>query len=500
MKKLASLALTIIMVLALAVPAFAAGRNTITISDTAEGHTYEAYQIFKGNMSAGKLVDIQWGSGVKGSELLAALKGDSDIGSIFDSCSTAADVAKAIDNKDTNFTQKFAAIVAQNKSTLAGSSTEGTDEYTISGLDNGYYLVMQTGTVGTGEAFGKYIIKLVGADVDVSPKTTTVPTPDKTIGESATTASYSIGDDVPYTLRATLPTDFALYETYYLAFNDTLSAGLTYNNDAKVFVGATEVTGSVSVSASGQSLKVEIADVKALAGNPAAGTVIKVIYTAELNKNAVVGGVGNANTMTLEYSNNPYNCAEPGGDHGTSVEEKTYTYTFAMNGLKVDGSDNRTPLANAYFVLQRTSDDKYATVDGSGKVNGWVDDKPATGNIKSGADGHFTLTGLATGEYKLIETAAPQGYNLLADPIAIKIEAGLVAGDVTSLTVTMNGSPITASAETGVFEPTVANNSGAVLPSTGGIGTTIFYTMGGLLAVGAAVLLVTKKRVHDAEA
>ena len=493
MKKLASLALAFVLALALAVPAFAAG-NTITISDAADGHTYEAYQIFSGGYSGGKLVNVTWGDGVNSGALLTALKDDDEIGSTFTSCGTAADVAKAIDNKDIDFTQKFAAIVAQNKATPAGTSAEGTDKYTISGLDNGYYLVMQTGTVGTGEAFGKYIIKLVGENVLVDPKTTTVPTPDKTIGESDTTGSYNIGDDVPYTLRATLPIDFALYETYYLAFNDTLSAGLTYNNDAKVFVGNTEVTSSVTVTASGQNLKVEITDVNALAGDPAAGTVIKVTYTAELNGNAVVGGVGNANTLTLEYSNNPNSTT----DRGTSVEKKTYTYTFAMNGLKVDGADNTTPLADAYFVLQR-NDNKYATVDGSGKVNGWVDDEPATGNIKSGANGRFTLTGLAVGSYKLIETAAPTGYNLLADPVVIEVTAVLGVGDVTSLTVTMNGDDITASADTGVFEPTVANNSGAVLPGTGGMGTTIFYTMGGLLTVGAVVLLVTKKRMHNVE-
>ena len=496
MKKLASLALTIIMVLALAVPAFATGNNTITINDSVSGHEYTAYQIFSGNYSDGKLTNIDWGSGVDGPALLDALKADGTIGSIFTTFTTAQQVADKLAT-DSSIASLFASVAGKHLATAADTSSEGKGSYTISGLDDGYYLVKQTGNVGAGEVYSLYMVKVVGGtNVNVNPKIDSVPTPDKTIGEAATSGSYSIGDTINFTIKTNLPSalSYGEYESYYLSFIDTMSEGLTYNNDAAVTVNYQDATSSFDIDYNAISGKLTITceDVKRVC--TFGGAEVEVTYSATLNEKAVIGGTGNENTVYLEYSNDPYS-----GSHGTSVEDETYVYTFKMDGTKVDGKTD-APLENAYFVLQRTSDSKYAEVDDNGMVTGWVDAKPDPGNIVSDADGHFTLTGLATGTYNLIETAAPQGYNLLATPIVINVSADLSNHSDVKLTVTMDGAPITADPGTGVFEPKVANLSGAMLPSTGGIGTTIFYTMGGLLAVGAAVLLVTKKRVHDAEA
>lgn len=511
-KKLLSLVLVLVLALAMAIPGFAGNKTyTLTINDETEGHTYEAYQVFSGDYDAGKnnLSNVQWGSGVKGAELLAALK-SADNGT-YGECSSAADVAaKLTEGNVKAFVDVVAGYLTETKVPFnyVEAVEDGAAAHYAANLNEGYYFVKQIGEVGTDEAFSDFIVKLVG-DTSVDPKSNDVPDPGKTVGEGtgANHGSYNIGDDVPFTLTATLPDakTFDEYKTYYLKFTDTLSNGLTYNGDAKVYLGDKDITAQCEITpteAGGQNLTVEINDVKAEAIGASAGNVISVKYTAELNANAVIGGDGNKNEVTLEYSNDPNNTGT-----GDSTKEEVYVYTFKMDGLKYDGEKGTgTGLANAWFTLQN-SENEYAVIDTeSGKVTGWQDEKPThgdsiPGNIKSGANGKFVVTGLAEGTYTLTETVAPAGYNLLEEPITIKVEATYGAdGKITGMTVTMDtDTPVSSDKGTGIFAPEIANFSGATLPSTGGMGTTIFYTLGGVLVVGAAILLVTKKRVHDVE-
>lgn len=516
-KKLLSLVLVLVLALALAVPGFAAGSYTITINDAAADHTYEAYQIFDGDYSGDKLVNIVWGSGVNSANLLDALKTDETIGTDFSACTTAKDVAGVLDGKsnDSEFAQAFAAVVGANLDTVARTSTPGEGSYVISGLDDGYYFVKQTNAEIENEAYTRYIIKVVGADVNVTPKSNSVPVGEKTTTIPGTetvvsATSYNIGDDVPFTLTATLPaTDtFNAYDSYDLTFHDTMSKGLAYKNDAKVYLNTVAVDNEITSyfdvttgTAEGEKTTLTVADkndnVKDIPNIKGSDKII-VTYTAELTEDAVVGSTGNLNELYLEYSNDPN---VPGTGH--TPDEEVYIYTFKMDGVKYDG-DNGTSagLENAWFTLQN-SDGEYALVDNSGNVIGWQTAKPThgdniPGNIKSGANGAFVVNGLAEGTYKLTETVAPVGYNLLADPITIVVDAEYGATGVTSMTVTMDGESVDAAAN-GIFTPVIANFSGTTLPSTGGMGTTIFYTLGGVLVVGAAILLVTKKRVHDVE-
>lgn len=533
-KKLLSLVLVLVLALAMAVPGMAAGSYTITINDAAANHTYAAYQIFDGDYSGNKLVNIEWGTGVNNSGLLVALQTDETLENAFADCSTAKDVAGVLDGQtfDSELAQAFAAVVGDYLDTVAGTSTQGDGKYVISGLDDGYYFVKQTNEEIENEAYTRYIIKVVGANVDVTPKSNSVPTGEKTTTIPGTetivsATSYNIGDDVPFTLTATLPaaTTFDAYDSYDLTFHDTMSKGLAYKNDAKVYLNTVavgnEITSYFDVTtgtAEGEKTTLTVADkndnVKDIP-NIKGGDKIIVTYTAELTTDAIVGGTGNLNELYLEYSNDPN---APGTGH--TPDKEVYIYTFKMDGLKYDGGSNanKKPLENAWFTLQN-SDGEYALVDDSGNVTGWIAEKDIVGNeikhetvtgsgvyedgnIKSDAEGKFVVNGLAEGTYTLTETVAPAGYNLLAAPITIKVEATYGAtGNLTGMTVTMgtDNTSVTSIPATGIFTPEIANMSGTTLPSTGGMGTTIFYTLGGVLVVGAAILLVTKKRVHDVE-
>lgn len=251
------------------------------------------------------------------------------------------------------------------------------------------------------------------------------------------------------------------------------------------------------------------------------GNVI-VNYNAIVNKFAVIGGEGNPNEVDLEFSNNPNTDST-----GETPKDIVTSFTYQLNVTKVDGNDSETKLKDARFALYRLVDDtvnggqkkEYVLIDANNKVYDWQDDLPTVtlnpgtaeaktvnGNIVTDGNGKMSVSGLDAGTYYLTECVAPDGYNLLDKDVKITITAKY-SGDgktITDLTVTVDdGEPSDGTVEDGKFtgelEVTVKNFSGVELPSTGGIGTTIFYTLGGLLAVGAAVFLVTKKRMSGVE-
>lgn len=510
-KKLLSLAMVVILALAMAVPSFAAGTNyTLTINDATEGHTYEAYQVFAGDYDGGmdNLSNVQWGSGVNGDALLAALKADEKLSATFADCTTAADVAAKLQQSNV---KAFADIVADNLTTTKASLTYvaaiegGAAAHYSATLAEGYYFVKQVGTVGENEAFSDYIVELLD-DVSVEPKANDVPTVDKTIAVDNPTivGSYSFGDIIPFKLTATLPDadTLAEYETYYVTFNDTMTGGLSYNGDAVVKMDGNAITQGVTITPGGKTLTVRIDDVIALGAQ--GGEKITVDYTATLvAEGAQYGITANMNEVTLNFSNDPNNDSE-----GTTPKDEVYIYTFKMNGLKYDGANESKVLSGAWFTLQRTTDNKYAVIDVNGNVTGWqaevpthpVDGQQVAGNITSDVNGEFKVYGLAIGTYKLNETVAPAGYNLLESAVTIVVKGDLdtTTGAASELSVTVGGEEGTLGND-GVFTAGIENRSGSTLPSTGGMGTTIFYVVGGTLVVAAAVLLITKKRMHNAE-
>ena len=505
-KKLASLLLVLVMVFALATTAFAEETTySITINNSAKDHTYEAYQIFTGDLSGTTLSNIVWGSGV--SEAGQTALGDA--------------AAKAETLKTEADAKAFAKAVAPYLTTAAGSANTVTDgKYVISGLAAGYYLVKdQDGSLtGDNDSYTEYIIQVVG-NVTATPKSDVpeVQKKVKDINDSTDTtktdwqdsADYDIGDSIPFQLKATLADNVSSYTTYKVVFHDTLSKGLTYNNDAKVYIDGTETNGfavTATVNADGTTLTVSCDDVKAL--NAVNSSAITVEYTAKLNENAVLGSAGNPNEVYLEYSNNPNKSEKGNNETGETPKDVVIVFTYKTIINKVD-SENK-PLTGAAFKLEKLIKGKDGAADTWTTVKEFTVDETTTS---------FTFSGLDDGQYKLTETKTPAGYNTI-DPIYFVIEAThdetadaptlktlnayLTDANGNKQTEMKDGESVnidlgTVDLTAGSITTTVVNKSGSKLPSTGGIGTTIFYVLGGVLVLAAVVLLVTNKRMSGAE-
>ena len=494
-KKLASLLLALVLVFSLTATAFAEETTySITINNSTEGHTYEAYQIFTGDLHEGVLSNIEWGSSVSNSASLD-------------------DAAAVAEKLDTNYTgeDKMTVDSLLEMITLGNpvaNSGETSNPYVISGLVAGYYLVKDKDDSldGKNDSYTEYIIKVVSNTTaspksDVSKMEKKVKDINDSTGETSgwqDSADYDIGDSVPFQLKATLANNVSAYTTYKVVFHDTLSKGLTYNNDAKVYIAGEKTDGftvTAAVNADGTTtLTVSCNDVKKLgAGN---SSVITVEYTATLNTNAVIGSAGNPNEVYLEYSNNPNKSEE--GDNKTGNTPKdvviVFTYKTIINkvepdGKDAEGNDKTKALAGAAFKLEKLikgAEDTWSTVK-----EFTVDDQNPTTT--------FTFEGLDDGTYKLTETVTPKGYNTI-DPITFKVTATHSDGDSPALTG-LNGEKIsgeiafTSNTTDGSLSTNVVNKAGSTLPETGGIGTTIFYILGSVLLVGAAILLITKKRM-----
>ncbi len=492
-KKIASLFLALVMALALAVPAFADETTySITINNSTEGHTYEAYQIFTGDLYEGTLSNIKWGSGVSAA-------GQTALGD-------AAEKAETIKTADD--AAAFAKEVAGYPGTVAGSANAVTDgKYVISGLAAGYYLIKdQEGSLtGDHDSYTSYILEVV-KNVGVDPKNTGTPevvkkvqdindSEDSSITDNAwqDSADHDIGDKVPFKLTATLADNVSSYTTYKVVFHDTLSEGLTYNNDAKVTFNSTDVTSYFTINEENGSLTISCNNVKKFGATN--NSVITVEYTATLNSNAVIGSAGNPNKVYLEYSNNPNKSEEGDNETGKTPEDTVivFTYKTIINKVtknpdydpEVEGSKEYIPLTGAEFTLE--------------KYNKETDEWNVITVVKNAEGTTFTFSGLDDGTYKLTETVTPASYNTI-DPITFSITATHSDGAEPALTE-LNGNKITGEIDftenipAGSLSANVINNKGAELPSTGGMGTTIFYVVGSILVLAAVVLLVTKKRM-----
>lgn len=488
-KKILGLLLAMVMMMSVAITAMAEETYSITINNSTGGHTYEAYQIFTGDLSTNEagekvLSNIVWGSGV--SEAGKTALGDA--------------AAKAEKLKTEADAKAFAKEVAPYLTTAAGSASTVTDgKYVISGLAAGYYLVKdKDGSVtGEGDAYTEYIIKVVG-NVTTEPKSD-VPQVEKKVKDindstdDAMTgwqdsADYDIDDSVPFQLKATLANNVSSYTTYKVVFHDTLSKGLTYKDDAKIYIDGKETNGftvTSTVNADGTTtLTVSCDDVKALgAGN---SSVITVEYTATLNNNAVLGSSGNPNEVYLEYSNNPNKSGAGNNETGNTPEDVVIVFTYKTIINKVDGEGQ--PLTGAEFTLE-----KYNNETGI-----WE----AIAVVKSDNGTTFTFSGLDDGKYRLTETTTPAGYNTI-DPIEFTITAEHeVLSDnpaLTSLSGNATDDKITFGSDVteGSLSANVVNKAGSTLPETGGMGTTIFYVLGAILVLGAAIMLIAKKRMSS---
>lgn len=507
MKKMMALVIAVVMMMAMTMTTMAAGDTyTITINNSVNGYVYEAYKIFGADLKDDTLSNIEWGNGVNSTDFLAALKADTTYGSKFTTCTTAAQVAKVLEeNKSATFNEWFATVVANELGTVAGASTYDAvnSEYEISELTAGYYFVKNTTVPGDG-AYTKYVLKIV-KDTEVTPKSS-IPSATKKVNEKDT-QDYNIGDDVPFTFTTKVP-DMTHYSEFKMVFEDTLDAGFTFwNGDSnnltvkigtKVLISNTDYT----VTKVGNGFNLSITNLKAITGINEDDQIV-VSYTAKLNESAKLGDeVGNKNTMVFKFSNNPNNAASL----GQATADEVIVYTYELDVLKVK-KDTAEVLSGAQFVLYRNDgvNNEYVSVDANSVVSGWSTTKPAIATFISGGDGKFVVKGLDAGTYYLEEIKAPDGYNLLDAPVEVIIasvtadswETGNSTEGLTSLSVTAAGNAGTANEAKGTLEVSIGNQAGSLLPETGGIGTTIFYAAGAIMVVGAVVVLVTRKRMEN---
>lgn len=524
MKKLMAALLAVAMVCAMAIPAFAAGTgsNTLTINGTTDGHTYEAYQVFTGDLKGNVLSNIVWGDGVDGAAILT----DPELPASLSSATSAAELAAKLEALTSNSddVNTFAKVVSKHiKSTAKHTSTAAGKTYTISNLPDGYYFIKDaTDTMPDGATYSRYMLSIV-TNLAINAKDTTV-TLDKEIqhnetGEWGVVGDNQIGDTVKFRTITTVP-DTTGYTDYTYEIHDTMSPELTSNvktaaditikvNDSTVLDAAYYSVTVDSTNSNKFTVSVKIIDA-VKAGVLHANDKLYTYYTGVLNETAKVYPDGpQQNEAHLVYSNNPND-----GGTGRTPDQTVYDWTFKVDVTKVDGEDINTKLEGAVFVLSKASGlDLEPDKDGNPTKNQTsliklVDNHDGTYTVANTnitttytmttpAGGQISIKGLDDHtEYYLYETKAPGGYNALPAPVKIKI---------TDNTYNLLGNQIVNQPNVVVNESNaysgvgfnVENNAGTTLPGTGGIGTTIFYVIGGGLMVAAAILLITKKRMEN---
>lgn len=524
MKKVFAAAAAIATVFGLAATtvatANAADNATLTVSTTDAkfaGKTVNAYKMFSATVSGdGKAVSHtltdEWKPFFKNSVGLTGVtdanvndKANEYVSKLKDSAliAFAAKASNWAQTKTNNITADATATVSKN------AVTDGKYTATFTGLDYGYYVVAVPGaTVADTNSQYAALVRVHSTTVGVDIKGA-LPTVDKKVqvngtGKDATDAK--IGDTLTFTLTSTIP-DMSAYGTYTFNFKDTLSKGLTFEQVKSVKV--EDKTLSVNTdytvtppTAPNNTLTVAMNDFKAKQ-QANAGKKITVTYTATLNKDAVVGGAGNVNSATIQYSNNP---STSGTGESEPSKVRVFTYGFTVDKYTGDQyTDAATRLAGAKFTLAPKNGEPMSFVQvnaGSATAKAEyrvakADEPGATTTIITPANGKVEFRGLKNGEYTLTETEAPAGYNKLASAIGVKVNGQNDGTDTTHATVTItynndnNGSNYDQTASNGVIP--VRNKSGVVLPGTGGMGT-IAFTVIGVLVIALGVAWTLKRK------
>lgn len=523
MKKVFAAAAAIATVFGLAATtvatANAADNATLTVSTTDAkfaGKTVNAYKMFSATVSGdGKAVSYtltdEWKPFFKNSVGLTGVTDENVNDKANDYVSKLKDsTLVAFATKASNWAQtKANNITADATATVSADASNGKYTATFTGLGYGYYVVAVPGAT-LADAKGQYaaLVRVHSTTVGVDIKGD-LPTVDKKVqvngtGQNATDAK--IGDTLTFTLTSTIP-DMSAYSTYTFNFKDTLSKGLTFEQVKSVKV--EDKTLSVNTdytvtppTAPNNTLTVAMNDFKAKQ-QANAGKKITVTYTATLNKDAVVGGAGNVNSATIQYSNNP-------STNGTGDSEpskvRVFTYGFTVDKYTGDQyTDAATRLAGAKFTLAPKNGEPMSFVQvnaGSGTAKAEyrvanAGETGATTTIITPANGKVEFRGLKNGEYTLTETEAPAGYNKLASVIGVKVNGQNDGTDTTHATVTItynndnNGSNYDQTASNGVIP--VRNKSGVTLPGTGGMGT-IAFTVIGVLVIALGVAWTLKRK------
>lgn len=528
-KKLLAALLAVAMVCAMAIPAFAYNPGE-TEEDLYRGHCYDAFQIFTGDVSDDNTIsNVGWGSSIAHpNEFLAQLTADLTIGNKFETNFTAQDVLAVISQWSTSddYSIAFARCVC-NYVYSDGESTpviQGVHTGGVKVPKPGYYLIVDTSPFNEDDfyhAYNSFLLKVTKAEY-VFPINYKVvkPTVEKKVYDNdnndissagnndgwGSSADHAINEKFQFRLIAKLPASkdngraYDYYDKYTVCFKDTLSEGITYDGPDSVVIKSNNNTydttidpSKYTITESQNSFVVKIPDVKTCAEGLDLndGATITVTYTAHLNEKAYVniagGGTDNKNRVYLEYSNNPR--ISTSLDH--TPESEVCVYTYQLNNTKY--RDDDTPgneLAGAGFRLYSGKDCtkeqeiklKKNTTDGTYSPYFGAD---AGDEMFSDEHGQFNVKGLDAGTYYLRETKTPDGYSACPDTTIV-------------ISATHDEHNVNLSGESNLNNKIINIKAGGItLPSTGGIGTTIFYVVGGGLMVAAIVLLVTKKRMEN---
>ena len=533
MKKVFAAAAAIATVFGLAATtvatANAADNATLTVSTTDAkfaGKTVNAYKMFSATVSGdGKAVSYtltdEWklffkdstASGLTGNDVTDANVNDK--ANDYVSKLTGNDLV-AFATKASNWAQtKTHSITADATATVSADASNGKYTATFTGLGYGYYVVAVPGaTLANAKSQYATLVSVHSTSVTAEIKGD-LPTVDKKVqvdgtGKDATDAK--IGDTLNFTLTSTIP-DMSAYDTYTFNFKDTLSKGLTYGDITSVTVEGvdaplvkdTDYTVTTTPAAAGNTLlTVGMTDFKNKQQTNA-GKKITVTYTATLNENAVVGGAGNVNSATIQYSNDP---SSTGTGESEPDKVRVFTYGFTVDKYTGDNyNDAATRLAGAEFTLTAKGDTSAikfvqvnagsATKDAVYRVAKAGETAGTTTTITTPANGKVVFQGLKNGEYTLTETKAPAGYNKLASAIGVKVNGSNDGTDTTNATVNItynndnNDTTYDQTASNGVIP--VQNKSGAILPGTGGMGT-IAFTVIGVLVIALGVAWTLKRK------
>lgn len=463
-KKLFAALLAAALVLAMAVPAFAetnATKGSITISNTVKDETYTIYRMFKldsynaESNTYSYTVEPSWKpffqDGVAGSEYITLDRQNHP----------TWNAAKSQDSDKADFAKLALKWATENKVPPAAESQTSTGSDVIfSHLDLGYYLVDSS----LGALCG---LNTTNPDVTITEKNGQ-PTIEKQVknGDTwGTTNDAKIGDTVEYKVEIKVADGAQTYTV-----TDTMSTGLTFNSGSLKVTANDVVTTDYTLTPTTNGFTLVLPET--YVSTLTKGTTIIVTYNATLNKDAVIDGDGNTNEVKLGY-----------GNHQNTVPSKVTTKSYQFDLVKVDGTTNKL-LDGAEFELADGETKLSFVKDANGNYRVATTGEKGTTTTITVKNGKVNIYGLAGKTYTLTETKAPDGYNKLVTPETVNLTDGSKASATIESETYVDGGVV------------VKNNAGTVLPSTGGMGTTLFYVIGGGLMVAAVVLLVTKKRME----